>query len=60
VKSTYLYSSNVASSDIAVTTQAGVVTLSGKVASGSERSLAIELAKNVLGVKRVKATALTF
>ncbi|WP_027468398.1 BON domain-containing protein [Deefgea rivuli] len=60
VKSTYLYSSNVAGSDINVKTQGGVVTLSGKVTSGAERSLAIELAKNVLGVKSVKAQSLTF
>ena len=60
VKSTYLYSSNVAGSDITVKTQGGVVTLSGKVNSGPERSLAIELARNILGVKNVKAQALTF
>ena len=60
VKSTYLYSSNVAGSAIAVTTRGGVVTLSGKVTSGAERSLAIELAKNVLGVKSVTAQSLTF
>lgn len=34
VKSTFLYSSNVHSSDIAVSTSKGVVTLSGKVGSG--------------------------
>jgi osmotically-inducible protein OsmY len=60
VKSTLLYSSNVVGSDIEVTTNNGVVTLSGKVASGAERALAIELAQNVRGVKTVNATALTF
>ena len=60
VKSTYLYSSNVASSDIAVSTNAGIVTLTGKVQSGAERSLAIELAQNVRGVKSVSSKALTF
>lgn len=58
VKSTFLYSNNVDAKDIAVTTTAGVVTLSGKVDSGVERSLAIELAKNVRGVKSVSAASL--
>ncbi|PRY96331.1 osmotically-inducible protein OsmY [Jezberella montanilacus] len=60
VKSTLLYSSNVVGSDIAVTTKMGVVSLDGKVSSGAERSLAIELAKNVRGVKAVNSTALKF
>jgi hyperosmotically inducible periplasmic protein len=60
VKSTYGYSSNVDGADIAVTTQAGIVTLSGKVDSGVERALAIELAKNVRGVKSVQSKGLTF
>ncbi|MDW5419145.1 BON domain-containing protein [Iodobacter sp. CM08] len=58
VISTFLYSRNVPSTDISVSTQHGVVTLSGKVASGAERALAIELAKNVRGVKRVEAKGL--
>lgn len=58
VKSTFLYSNNVDGSDIAVTTAAGVVTLSGKVDSGAERSLAIELAKNIRGVRSVTASGL--
>jgi osmotically-inducible protein OsmY len=53
VKSTLLYSSNVNSTGIAVSTSAGVVTLSGKAASGPERALAVELARNVRGVKSV-------
>ena len=60
VKSTLLYSSNVAGSDIVVTTNQGVVTLTGKLASGAERALAVELAQNVLGVKGVKSKGLTF
>lgn len=60
VKSTLLYSSNVAGSDIDVSTQNGVVTLSGKVSSGAERDLAVELAQNVRGVKSVDAKGLTF
>jgi hyperosmotically inducible protein len=58
VKSTYLYSSNVDSSDISVSTSAGIVTLSGKVGSGVERALAIELAQNIRGVKSVQAKEL--
>ena len=60
VKSTLLYSSNVAGSDIDVSTQNGNVTLSGKVSSGAERDLAVELAQNVRGVKSVDAKGLTF
>lgn len=60
VKSTFLYSSNVSGSDISVTTQGGIVTLSGKVHSGAERDLAVELAQNVRGVKSVDAKGLTF
>ncbi len=60
VKSTLLYSSNVAGSDIVVTTNQGIVTLTGKLASGAERALAVELAQNVLGVKRVESKGLTF
>lgn len=59
VKSTFMYSSNVNSSDVAVSTNAGIVTLSGKMDSGAERALAIELARNVKGVKSVVSSALT-
>jgi hyperosmotically inducible periplasmic protein len=59
VKSTYGYSSNVNGSDIAVSTDKGIVTLSGKVDSGAERALAIELAQNIRGVKSVQSKALT-
>jgi len=58
VKSTFLYSSNVSGSDIAVSTNNGVVVLTGKVKSGAERALAIELAQNVRGVKSVNAKGL--
>lgn len=60
VKSTFLYSSNVGGSNIEVNTNAGIVTLSGKLNSGAERALAIELADNVRGVKSVEAKGLTF
>jgi len=59
VKSTFMYSSNVNGSDIDVSTNAGVVTLTGKVDSGAERALAIELARNVQGVKSVESKALS-
>lgn len=55
VKSTYMYSSNVDGSDISVSTNDGVVSLTGKVDSGGERALAIEIAKNVRGVNSVNA-----
>jgi osmotically-inducible protein OsmY len=60
VKSTLLYSTNVSGSSIEVSTQAGVVTLSGKLTSGAEKALAIELTENVRGVKSVDAKGLTF
>lgn len=60
VKSTLMYSSNVSSSDISVSTNAGIVTLSGVVDSGAERDLAIELAQNVRGVKSVQSTNLRY
>ncbi len=59
VKSTFIYSSNVDSSDISVDTKDGVVSLSGKVGSGAERALAIEFAENIRGVHKVNASALT-
>jgi osmotically-inducible protein OsmY len=59
VKSTYGYSSNVDGSDISVNTANGIVTLTGKVDNGAERELAIELAKNVKGVKSVNSKSLT-
>lgn len=59
VKSTFMYSSNVDGSDISVSTNKGVVTLSGKVDSGAERALAIELAGNVRGVRSVQSKGLT-
>jgi hyperosmotically inducible periplasmic protein len=59
VKSTFMYSNNVNGSDIAVSTNAGIVKLTGKMDSGAERALAIELARNVRGVKSVDSTSLT-
>lgn len=59
VKSTFLYSSNVDGSNIEVSTREGIVTLKGKLASGMECALAVELAKNVRGVKSVQSKELT-
>ncbi len=59
VKSTFMYSTNVNGTDIAVSTNSGVVTLTGKMDSGAERALAIELARNVRGVKSVDSNLLT-
>lgn len=58
VKSTFMYSRNVQASDIKVSTQNGVVSLTGKVNSGAERALAIELASNIRGVKKVQSSGL--
>lgn len=60
VKSNFLYSNNVSGSDIDVSTNAGIVTLKGTVNNGAERTLAIELAQNVRGVKAVEAKGLVF
>jgi osmotically-inducible protein OsmY len=58
VKSTFLYSRNVAGSDIGVSTNKGVVTLNGTLGSGAERALAVELAQNVRGVTSVQSKGL--
>lgn len=60
VKSTLLYSRNVGGMGIDVSTENGIVTLSGKVHDGAERALAVKLAENVRGVKSVQSKALTF
>ncbi len=59
VKSTFLYSRNVDGSRIKVDTTQGMVTLSGKVSGGAEHALAVELAKNIRGVKGVDSKGLT-
>lgn len=55
VKTTFLLSRNISGSDIGITTHDGVVTLTGAVDSGAERDLAVEVAKDIRGVKAVKA-----
>jgi len=59
VRSTFMYSSSLDSSEIGIDTDRGVVTLSGEVASDAEQELAIELASNIRGVHSVNADALT-
>lgn len=59
VTSTFMYSASVESHNIEVSTDQGIVTLTGKVDSDSERLQAIELAGNIRGVKSVNATGLT-
>jgi osmotically-inducible protein OsmY len=58
VKSTLLYSRWVDGSDIKVVTKSGIVTLSGQAETAAARNLAIELAQNVRGVKKVEAKSL--
>ena len=58
VKSTLLYSRWVHGTDIKVVTLGGIVTLSGQTDTAAERNLAIELAQNVRGVKKVHAKEL--
>lgn len=60
VKSSFMYSSNINGSDIDVSTNNGIVTLTGKVTSGTEQSLAVETAQNIRGVKSVTSKELTF
>lgn len=60
VKSTFVYSSNVSGSDISVTNRDGIVTLTGKVGSGAERALSIDLFQNERDVKSAESDKLTF
>ena len=60
MKYTCLYSRNLDGSDISVSTDKGIVTLSGKLDNGTEQELAIELASNIRGVVSVNSDALTF
>lgn len=58
VKSTLLFSRNVSGTAISVTTNNGIVSLSGTVSTPAERELAVELAQNVRGVRKVDASGL--
>jgi hyperosmotically inducible protein len=59
VQSSFMYSARVSTSDIVVNTQAGIVTLTGRVGSEAERNLAVNLASDVRGVKSVDSSSLT-
>lgn len=58
VKSSFLLSSNLDGLDIKVETRNGKVTLTGTVKSSAEKSLAVETAQNLRGVKDVNADGL--
>ena len=60
MKYTCLCSRNLDGSDISVSTDKGIVTLSGKLDNGTEQELAIELASNIRRVVGVNSDALTF
>ena len=60
VKSTFMWSDGISGGDISVTTDDGVVELSGTVDSEAERELAIELTEQLRGVKSVDALHLSF
>ena len=59
VNSTFMYSANVESNDIEVSTKQGVVTLTGKVDNDTDRTQAIKIAESIRGVKSVDAKLLT-
>jgi len=54
VKSELLANKDVKSLSISVVTDSGIVTLSGSVESDAQKSLAVQLASSVTGVKSVK------
>jgi len=58
VKSTLLFSRSVDGFDIDVDTREGVVHLDGTVASSSEKQQAVQLAREVVGVRSVDASGL--
>ncbi|CAM3301515.1 transporter [Pseudomonas floridensis] len=58
VKSSLIYSRNLDGLNIKVDTKEGLVTLNGVVANFAEKELAVEIARNIRGVKGVNADAL--
>lgn len=58
VKSSLMFTRGVSSFDITVTTVNGVVSLNGTVDSTAERELAVRVAQDVRGVKKVEAGGL--
>ena len=59
VKSTFMLSSNVKGSNIAVTTEAGIVKLTGRMDSSADHALVINLVSDVRGVQGVDSSSLT-
>lgn len=59
VKSEFGTTKDVSATDISVSTQDGVVTLSGTVASAAEKANAERVAKGIKGVKSVDSSGLT-
>lgn len=59
VKADLLATENVSGLDIKVETVDGVVTLTGAVASQAQKDKAVEVAKQIKGVKSVEASGLT-
>ncbi|GGJ03133.1 BON domain-containing protein [Halopseudomonas pertucinogena] len=55
VKSSFLFNSSLDGLDISVDTKEGQVTLSGQVDNDAEKSLAVEIAENIRGVRTVNA-----
>ncbi|HET6604514.1 MAG TPA: BON domain-containing protein [Xanthomonadaceae bacterium] len=55
VKSALLYSKNVDGMDLTVETSDGVVTIGGAASSKAERDLAVEIARDIKGVRQVNA-----
>ena len=58
VRSSLMFTRGISSFDISVTTQNGVVSLKGAVDSAAERELAVRVARDVRGVKKVDADGL--
>lgn len=58
VKASFLYSRNLDAMNISVTTNDGLVSLRGSVLSNAEKRLAVEVARNIRGVRGVDADAL--
>jgi osmotically-inducible protein OsmY len=58
VKSSLIYSRTLDGLNIKVTTESGVVRLDGIVANYADKELAVEMARNIRGVKGVNADAL--
>ncbi|MBC3951591.1 BON domain-containing protein [Pseudomonas folii] len=58
VKSSLIYSRNLDGLNIKVDTKSGLVSLDGIVANYAEKELAVEIARNIRGVKGVNADAL--